>query len=179
MGVQITVAETTSKAKAFLVAAPTTLSFRQKMLQSLAQQGQRQYNQRPHNPAPIEQNRTTVRNHFALVNSSINLIPEDSSDGRKLYHFEFEFSNTKPCSVSVYYAVTETLDSGARPTNHEAAFEQKDIIMILRLLRFTADLSNKPKRTTHVFLLLIKRYRRRQCAHEIALSTLIYISYLL
>ena len=27
------------------------------------------------------------------------------------------------------------------------------------------------KGTTHVFLLSIKRYRRRQCAHEIALST--------
>eukprot|EP00944_MAST-04C_sp_MAST-4C-sp1_P008733 g8733.t1 len=101
--------------------------FSPEMLQALAQQGQRQYNQRPHNPAPIEQNRTTVRNHFALVNSSINLIPVDGGDGQKLYHFEFEFSNTKPCSVSVYYAVTETLDSGARPISYEAAFEQKDI----------------------------------------------------
>ena len=43
--------------------------------------------------------------------------------------------------------------------------------MIIRLLRFTADLSNEPQRTTHAFLLLIKKYRRRQCAHEIALST--------
>ena len=55
------------------------------------------------------------------------MIPEDSSDGRKFVSFEFEFSNTKPCSVSVYYAVTETLDSGARPISYEAAFEQKDI----------------------------------------------------
>ena len=43
---------------------------------------------------------------------------------------------------------------------------------MLRLLRLTADLSDEPKYgTTHCFLLSIKMHRRRQCAHEIALST--------
>ena len=101
--------------------------FSPEMLQQLAQQGQQQYNQRPVNPAPITQNRTTVRNHFALVKNSVRLFKLDESSVDKLYHLEFEFSNTKPCNINVYYATKETLDSGARPVGYQAAFEYNNI----------------------------------------------------
>jgi len=101
--------------------------FSPEMLQQLAQQGQQQYNRRPHNPAPITQNRTTVRNHFAIVKSSLELVKSDDSVANKLYHIEFEFSNTKPCIINIYYATKERLDSGARPIGYQAAFEYKDL----------------------------------------------------
>ena len=78
--------------------------FSPEMLQQLAQQGRHQYNQRPIEPAPITQNRTTVRNHFALVKNSVRLVKSDENSAGKLYHLEFEFSNTKPCNINVYYA---------------------------------------------------------------------------
>jgi E3 ubiquitin-protein ligase MGRN1 len=101
--------------------------FSPEMLQQLAQQGQHQYNQRPIEPAPITRNRTTVRNHFALVKNSVRLVKSDENSADKLYHLEFEFSNTKPCNINIYYATTETLDSGARPIGYQAAFEYNDV----------------------------------------------------
>lgn len=88
------------------------------MLQALALQGQQQYNQRPARPAPIEHNRTTVRNHFALNKPSLKVSKAQDLDGH--YIVTFEFAHTQPCSVCVYYCVEEELDSGGRPVKYDA-----------------------------------------------------------
>eukprot|EP00945_MAST-04E_sp_MAST-4E-sp1_P003383 g3383.t1 len=96
----------------------TDPQFTPDMLQALAVQGQQQYNQRPARPAPIEHNRTTVRNHFALNKPSLKLVKAKDSDGH--YRVTFEFANTQPCSVCIYFCAAEDLDSGGRPLDYAA-----------------------------------------------------------
>lgn len=90
------------------------------MLQALALQGQQEYNQRPARPAPMEQNRTTVRNHFALKKQSVKFITKD--DGKSFY-ITFEFASTQTCVVRMYFSALEDLDSGGRPAEYRAEFE--------------------------------------------------------
>jgi E3 ubiquitin-protein ligase MGRN1 len=94
------------------------------MLQALAVQGQQQYNRQPAQPAPMEQNRTTVRNHFALKKPSLQLV---TKDGGNAHFVSFEFANTLPCSVNVYFSAVEDLDSGGRPSEYRAKAESTTV----------------------------------------------------